>query len=267
MVLKQNIQYIKNTIKERREDGRDYQQYRPISIETGTIQRAEGSARVRIGNSDVIAGVKMDIGQPFPDSPREGVLMVNAELSALASPEFENGPPSETAIELARVVDRGIRESNTLDVEKLCIEEGEKVWMVFVDINIVNHDGNLIDAAGIAAIAALMTAQVPKIEDDGSVNRDYEFTGKLPIVDTPVPVTTGLIDGILVTDMNKLEEESADCKMILTTNKKKEYCAMQKSGPEALTDEQMLEMGKISIKKGAEIRKMVEDAVKKHGKS
>jgi len=52
--------------------------------------------------------------------------MTNLELLPLASPMFESGPPREDAVELARVVDRGIRESESIDLSKLCITPGEK---------------------------------------------------------------------------------------------------------------------------------------------
>ena len=55
-------------------DGRKMDQFRDIKLETGIIKRAEGSARVKIGKTDVIVGVKMDLGEPFSDIPNMGVL-------------------------------------------------------------------------------------------------------------------------------------------------------------------------------------------------
>src|SRR3989338_6019489 len=113
--------------KGKREDGRKPFDYRDIKIETGIIARANGSARVLIGKTEVLVGVKLDVGVPFPDSPESGVLMVNAELLPLASPSFEFGPPSKDSIELSRVIDRGIRECHAIDLDKLCIKPEEKV--------------------------------------------------------------------------------------------------------------------------------------------
>ncbi|HEC95126.1 MAG TPA: exosome complex protein Rrp42, partial [Thermoplasmatales archaeon] len=145
----------------KRIDGRAFNEYRKITIEAGLVRKAEGSARVKIGNTQVLTGVKLDVGEPYPDSPESGVLTTSAELIPLASPDFEAGPPREDAIELARVVDRGVRESEVIDLEKLCIEPGEKVWIVFVDIHVLDYDGNLFDASSLAALAALATARVP----------------------------------------------------------------------------------------------------------
>ncbi|MCD6088971.1 exosome complex protein Rrp42, partial [Candidatus Bathyarchaeota archaeon] len=146
----------------KRLDGRGLLDYRPIQIETGIIEKAEGSARVRIGKTEVVAGVKIEIGEPFPDRPDEGVLTTNAEFVPLASPEFEAGPPTEDSVELARVVDRGIRESKAIDLKKLCIIPGKKVFIVFIDIYVLNHDGNLIDASALAALAALTNTKIFK---------------------------------------------------------------------------------------------------------
>jgi len=98
-----------------RADGRALDEYRPIQVEVGLIGKAEGSARVKIGNTQVLVGVKVQPGEPFPDSPDTGVIITNVELVPLASPSFEPGPPDENAIELARVVDRGVRESGAID--------------------------------------------------------------------------------------------------------------------------------------------------------
>ncbi|TDA29709.1 MAG: RNA-binding protein, partial [Hadesarchaea archaeon] len=149
----------------KRVDGRALDQYREVSVERGVIGTAQGSALVKLGNTQVMVGVKLQKGEPFPDTPTSGILVVNAELLPLASPTFEPGPPNEDAIELARVVDRAIRESQMIDLEKLCIKEGEEVWAVFIDIYVLDHDGNLIDASVLASVAALYGVKPPVSEE------------------------------------------------------------------------------------------------------
>jgi len=104
--------------------------YRQIGIETDVFANADGSAVVDLGGTKVAAGVKYELGAPFPDTPNKGAVMVDAELLPMANPTFEPGPPDENAIELARVVDRGIRESDAIDLEKLAVEPGKWVWLV-----------------------------------------------------------------------------------------------------------------------------------------
>ena len=130
----------------KRLDGRGIEDYRTISVETGIIEKANGSAKVTIGKTVVYAGVSVEIGKPFPDKPDQGLLIVNAELLPLSSPYAEQGPPSEEAIELARVTDRGVRESEMLDLSEMALVEGEKVRSIFADVSVINVDGNLFDA-------------------------------------------------------------------------------------------------------------------------
>jgi len=184
---------------------------------------------------------------------------VNAEFSPVASPEFELGPPRENAIELARIVDRGIRESKCINTEKLCIKEGEKVWMVMVDIQPLSHDGNLIDASGIAAITALHIARMVKFESDKVV---YEKTDKkLPIDDIPVPVTFGIIEGRLVADPSLEEEESMEGRLTITTNADGNICAIQKGNACSLSLETIEEATEIAINKGKEIRALIKKSL------
>ena len=161
----------------KRLDGRGLTDYREIQVEPGVIERAEGSARIRLGKTEVIVGIKIETGEPFPDIPNEGVLTVNAELVPLASPSFEPGPPGEDAVELARIVDRGIRESKAIEMEKLCVEPNKKVFVVFIDVWVLNHDGNLIDASAMAALAALLNAKMFNYElEEGEIKIKPGYT-------------------------------------------------------------------------------------------
>ena len=146
-------------------DGRKNEEYRNnITVEYGVAKLAEGSARVVIGKTEVIAGIKMEVMTPFSDTPNEGIIMVGEELLPLSNPAFESGPPSVEAIELSRVVDRGIRESHAIELGKLCITAGEKVWCCSIDICPINDAGNLFDASCLAAIAALKDTKFPEYD-------------------------------------------------------------------------------------------------------
>ena len=235
----------------KRIDGRKLDEYRDISIEYNVSKNAEGSARVKLGNTIVVAGVKMEVGEPFPDKPDEGNLIVNAEFSPIASPEFEPGPPNEYAIELARVVDRGIRESKAIDMKKLCIKEGEKVWLVFIDIYIQNHDGNLIDASGIAALAALLNAKFPKLDENGNV--DYtQHEKNIPIEKYPIPVTIAKIGDFFFVDTNYKEEQVMDARLTITTTDR--INAVQKGNEEGLTIDEIDKCAGIAFEKAKELR-------------
>ena len=237
-------------------DGRDFYEYRPIEIEKGVISKSEGSAKVKIGNTQVLVGIKLSIGEPYPDSPNEGVLTTNAELVPLASPTFEPGPPDENAIELARVVDRGIRESECIDLEKLCIEEGEKVWVVFIDIHVLDYDGNLFDASSLGAIAALLDARFPKVEDDNIIYSE-KTSKKLPIIDKPIETTFAKLGNSIILDPCLDEESVMDARLTVATTENGEYCALQKGGIGTFTPDEILEIIDVSLEKGKELRKFL----------
>jgi exosome complex component RRP42 len=243
---------------EKRVDERGLTDYREIQIEPGVIERAEGSARVRLGKTEVIVGVKISTGTPFPDVPDKGVLTVNAELVPLASPAFEPGPPGEEAVELARVVDRGIRESKAIDLEKLCVESGKLVFVVFVDVYVLNHDGNLIDASAMAALAALINTKMFKYEvEDGEIVKKPGYT-PLPIINYPIAVTFAKIGNKLILDTGLDEEQVMDARLTMTMDKDGNICAIQKGGGSGyFTQEEILEATKIAQKKTEELRKIV----------
>ncbi len=241
----------------KRLDGRGLTDYREIQVEVGVIERAEGSARVRLGKTEVMAGIKIETGQPFPDVPNQGVLTVNAELVPLASPTFEPGPPNENAVELARIVDRGIRESKAIELEKLCVEPGKKVFIVFIDVYVLNHDGNLIDASAMAALAALLNTKMFNYELEGGEIKIKPGYTPLPTRNYPIPVTFAKINDKLILDPWLEEEQVMDARLTMTLDKDGKICAIQKGGYGYFTTQQILEAAKIAREKTEELRKVV----------
>jgi exosome complex component RRP42 len=242
----------------KRIDGRGLTEYREIQIESGVIERAEGSARVRLGKTEIIVGVKVGTGAPFSDMPDTGVLTVNAELVPLASPSFEPGPPGEDAVELARVVDRGIRESKAIDLKKLCVESGKLVFVIFVDVYVLNHDGNLIDASTIAALAALINTKMFKYTVEECAIVKKPGYNPLPIINYPVSVTFAKIGNKLILDTGFDEELVMDARLTMTMDKDGKICAMQKGGGSGyFTKEEILDAARIALEKTAELRKTV----------
>ena len=242
----------------KRLDGRGLTDYREFTIEEGLIERAEGSARIRLGKTDVLVGVKVGTGEPFPDTPNDGVLTVNAELVPLASANFEPGPPDENSVELARIVDRGIRESKAVCSEKLVIVPGKKVFVIFVDIYVLNHDGNLIDASALAAVAALVNTKMPNYEvEDGEVKIKTGYS-PLPLKSHPITVTVAKISGKLVVDPWIEEEQVMEARMSMAINDDGNICAIQKGCAGFFTPQQILEAAKIAQEKAAELRKKLD---------
>ncbi|GAG10218.1 unnamed protein product, partial [marine sediment metagenome] len=163
-------------------------------------------------------------------------------------------PPGIDAIELSRVVDRGIRESHSIDTKKLCIEKGEKIWMICIDIITINAAGNLIDAAGIASLAALKDAKFPKYEGG---ELDYETKTKegIPLENDPLPVTVYKIGDNLFVDPLPEEEKAVDARLTVAVTVDGQLCAMQKGGGVPLSVEEIDKMIGIALQNAQEIRK------------
>lgn len=248
-------QYIKELLsKGTREDKRGMFDFRTIKILPGMIEHAEGSAQVDLGGTRVLVGAKIQLETPMKDTPNQGNLTVSAELLPLAHAEFETGPPSPESIELARVVDRGIRAANAVDLPSLFIEK-DKVWGIFIDLYVLNYDGNLFDASTIAAMAALLTAKTPKYENEKA---NYENkSGSLKINEIVGSTTFGKIGETLVLDTNMHEENAADARVTITTDGKV-VRAMQKGGSGSFSSEEIEKLVDVSFDKYKEIRSHLE---------
>jgi len=244
-------------IKDKRLDGRGLLDYREIRSQYGVIDKANGSALVSIGNTKVMVGVKVETGSPFADTPDEGVLAVNAELVPLASPSFEPGPPNEDSIELARVVDRGIRESRAIDTSRLCIAPGRKVFIVYVDIYVLDHDGNLFDTSALAAMLALTTTRMKNYEVSGDEVIFKEELTSLPIRNHPVEVTLAKIGEKLVVDPSLEEESAVEAQVTLAVDDDDNICATQKSKTGTFMVKDILDAVNIAQVKAKELRKKV----------
>ncbi len=231
-----------------RVDGRALDEPRKLIVERSFVKTAEGSARVKLGNSDVLVGIKMSVGEPYPDTPNTGVLSTSVEMVPLASPTFEAGPPRPEAIELARVVDRGIRESKMVNTERLCITPKEKVWIMFIDIHVLDYDGNLFDASSYGAVAALAGTTVPA--KAAGLGDDFP----LPVEHWPVSVTFAKIKEVILVDPSLDEERMADARLTVTTDENGAIRAMQKGLSGSFSYDEVKRMIETSQKVGRMIR-------------
>jgi exosome complex component RRP42 len=227
----------------KRVDGREFWEARPIQIIPNVVKKAEGSAMVKWGNTVILAGVKTQMGSPFPDTPNLGVITVNAELSPISSPSRESGPPGPQAVELARVVDRGIRESKVvpMDDPKLCVIPGKKVWIIFVDVYILDDGGNLIDAAALAAMAALANTRLRKVVIDEELEEVtlLEETDPLPLNGSVVSLSFAKINGKLLFDPDLVEDRGKDARFSIAITDKNLVCSMQKGEIGTFTEDEI----------------------------
>ena len=248
--------------KGKRLDGRALDEIRPIEIEVGIIKKANGSARVKVGNSEVVAGVKVETGEPFEGLENKGALILSAEVLPTASPYIEPGPPDEETVELARVVDRGIRESEMLDLSKLALIPGEIVYVIFVDCSVINADGNLFDATSYAAVLALMNSKLPVFEIRDRKAVDTGEKQNPPLTTVPVSITAVRIGESVILDPTAEEEACMDARITITTNSDQNFAAVQKGSTGAFTVEQLKRAAATARIKGEEIRAKLRESTK-----
>ena len=235
-----------------RHSGRGRWEARDTELEIGVLPRAEGSARVRMGDTIVYAGVKLQIMVPYPDRPNQGGLMCSAEVRPVAGPNWEPGPPSPESIELGRVVDRGIRESGCIDVDGLCLIPGEKAWQVILDLFAISDDGNLFDAFALAGIAAMRTAMIPE--------ERFEISGEdrpLNISKTPIMCSYHKVGGRFVYDADGREELGGDERIHITLGDDGHVHSLQKGLRGIFTASEFAEIMEHAQSRCNELREMV----------
>jgi exosome complex component RRP42 len=247
--------------KGKRLDGRGFSEQRPLEIEIDVIKKANGSARVKLGDSEVIAGIKVSTGEPFEGLENKGALIVTAEVLPTASPHAEPGPPDEEVIELARVVDRGVRESEMIDLDQLALVPGKIVYTIFVDCSVLNADGNLFDATSYAVVTSLLTGKLPILEmQDGKVV-DTGKTRPIPVTAVPVSITAARIGDHVLIDPSSEEEGCMNARITITTTDGS-FCAIQKGSTGAFTVDQLKKAAETARTKGEEVRARLKELAK-----
>lgn len=251
-------------------DGRQPYDYRRWKITFG-VER--GCCQVELGKTRVFAQVLATVTQPKANRPTDGVLFVNVELSPMASPSFEPGRFSEVAVYVNRLMERCLKESRCLDTESLCIVAGEKVWNIRVDVHILNHDGNMIDCASVAAITALAHFRRPDVTVSADEVTIHPVDEKEPIPlslhHMPVCVSFAFFQQgkYVLVDPTDKEEKVMDGKMVIGMNKHREICTLQMAGDMLLMEDQILRCSNIAVVKVKEISDLIQIALENDKKA
>lgn len=248
-------------------DGRCPFDYRRLTVKFG---KEDGSSEVQLGQTLVMAFVTSQLTQPYRERPNEGTLSIYTEFSPMADPSFEAGRPGESAVELGRIIDRGLRESRAVDTESLCVLAGKLVWAIRVDIHILDNGGNLVDAANVAALAALMTFRRHECTLGGEDGQEVivhppEEKDPLPLTihHLPIAVTFAFLggDNIAVIDPSHHEEAVMGGRMTVTLNMNGEVCAVQKAGGAGVIQSVIMQCFRIASVKAGDITSKIKDAV------
>uniref|UniRef100_UPI003AAC3C19 exosome complex component RRP45 isoform X2 n=1 Tax=Centroberyx gerrardi TaxID=166262 RepID=UPI003AAC3C19 len=261
---------LKAIEEKKRLDGRQTYDYRNIKITFGTDY---GCCFVDLGKTRVMAQVSCELVAPKENRPNEGIMFFNIELSPMASPAFELGRQSELLVKLNRQLERCLRNSKCIDTESLCVASGEKVWQVRVDVHTLNHDGNLMDAASIAAITALCHFRRPDVGIQGDEVTVYSPEERDPIplsiYHMPICVSFSFFQQgtYLLVDPCEREERVMDGLLMIAMNKHREICSIQSSGGIMLLKEQVLRCSKIASVKVSEITDLITKALENDKKA
>ncbi|CAN1319013.1 Exosome complex component RRP45B [Linum perenne] len=216
-------------------DGRNPLEYRKLTIKFG---REDGSSEVQLGHTHVMGFVSGQLVQPYRDRPNEGTLSIFTEFSPMADPSFEVGRPGESAIELGRIIDRGL--------------------------------SNLVDAANIAALAALLTFRRPECSLSGENGQEVvvhppEVKEPLPLIvhHIPIAVTFAFFstEHIVAVDPTHSEEAVMGGRMTVTVNASGDICAIQKAGGLGVPQSDIMRCLRLASRNAESITKKIKDSV------
>uniref|UniRef100_A0A5B7B0I5 Ribosomal RNA-processing protein 42 n=1 Tax=Davidia involucrata TaxID=16924 RepID=A0A5B7B0I5_DAVIN len=243
-----------------RSDGRKRLTYRPIYVETGVIAQANGSARVKMGATDVIASVKAELGRPSPSHPDKGKVSIYVDCSPTAAPMFEGRGGEGLSTELSTALQRCLLGGKSgagagIDLSTLSIVEGKVCWDLYIDGLVISSDGNLLDALGAAIKAALSNTGIPKVHVAANVPSDEQ-----PEVDisdeeflqfdtsgVPVIVTLTKVGRYYIVDATSEEESQMSSAVSVSINRQGRICGLTKRGGAGLDPSIILDM--ISVAK------------------
>lgn len=241
-----------------REDGRGCDDYRHMEIETDVVSNTSGSARLRLAHTDVLVGIKAELGAPEPIKPNQGRLEFFVDCSANATPEFEGRGGEVLATEISTILSRAYDNQNALDLKSLSVIPGSQCWILYIDILLLECGGNLFDAASIAVKAALFSTRIPNVTvlkgDEGQmeleISDDPYDVKRLDISSCPCLVTLSKIGYFHVVDASQKEEACCLARVIMGITETGLVTALKKEGSGSLDPESVFDMMETGKKVG-----------------
>ncbi|KAK2411189.1 hypothetical protein P8452_71832 [Trifolium repens] len=236
-------------------DGRKRLTYRPIHVETGVIPQANGSARVRIGATEVIASVKAELGKPSLMQPDKGKVSIYIDCSSTAEPAFEGQGADWLSADLSNALQRCLLGAKSgagagIDRSSLVVVEGKICWDLYIDGLVISSDGNLLDALGAAIKAALSNTGIPKVQIAAGASSDEQ-----PEVDVsdeefmqfdtsgvPVIITLTKVGKHYIVDATPEEESQMSSAVSISINRQGHICGVTKRGGAGLDPTVILDM-------------------------
>lgn len=221
-----------------RPDGRALLSGRRLTMHNASLTSADGSAMLRMGKTTVLAGVQCDLTAPAEAEPSRGRVVIGLELPAICSPAAAaalsggGGRLDRDKAVLVELLQR-TASGGLLDLDELCAVEGVAVWSCYCDIYVLEHDGNLTDAAMLAMMAALSSLRLPRValeEASGALTVIEEAAVQVRLAKPLFPCTFGLLGDELVLDPCAEEESLLSSSFTILVDAKGERRAILKPG-------------------------------------
>ncbi|HSL77739.1 MAG TPA: ribonuclease PH, partial [Candidatus Limnocylindrales bacterium] len=191
-----------------RADGRGPRDLRPISFQLGVQKWAEGSCRLRVGDTDVLCAATI-VDRVPPHLRGKGTGWVTAEYAMLPRATAERtdresvkGRLGGRTHEIQRLIGRSLRAVTDL------VAMGEQV--VTLDCDVLQADGGTRTAAICGAYVALADAM------EALVRR--RAIGSSPLHGQVAAVSVGIVNGVPVVDLDYVEDSSAETDMNVVMN-------------------------------------------------
>ncbi|KAL7816326.1 ribosomal protein S5 domain 2-type protein [Trichoderma aethiopicum] len=250
-------------------DGRKLDEFRRLELSFGDEY---GVADVKLGKTRVLAKVSAEVTVPFADRPFDGIFQITSELGPMVAPSYDVNRPTETEVLLARLLEKTIRRSGALDTESLCLVAGQKCWSVRVDLHVLSADGNLIDSACFAVVAALRHFRKPDTSIEGETLTVYTPAEREPVplswLHSPFCATFDFFGDegeIVVVDTTWLEEQLRVASCTFSLNKHGEICQISKLGGRPIEATLVIQCAQMALAKVKEFTdlldaKLAEDA-------
>jgi len=216
-----------------RPDNRQPDQMRPVSIETGYLLTAEGSALIAVGNTRVLCAATIEDGVPqFLRGSGKG--WVTAEYSMLPRAtarrtprEIAKGRPSGRTHEIQRLIGRSLRA--VVDTKAL----GERT--LWADCDVIQADGGTRCASITGAFVALVEA-LRKLRRAGTLP-------EVPVVDYVAAVSVGKVGEAILLDLNYEEDSTAHVDMNIVKTARGRFVEVQGTAEgEPFTEDEMREL-------------------------
>jgi exosome complex component RRP45 len=137
---------------------------------------------------------------------------------------------------LSRILEKTIRRSGALDTESLCIVAGAKCFALRADVHVLEHDGNVVDAACVALVAALRHFRRPDVAVEAGEATVYDPAEREPVPLSmprhPLCVTFAYVDGgaAFVLDPTAAEEAVREGEVVVSVTAQAELCQITKYG-------------------------------------